>query len=84
MLLAQISEKIETIKSTSGSSVGTAERNFNLPILEIPTFNGNILKWQEFWDQFETSIHNNESISNIDRFSYLKRYLTDSTLSTIS
>ena len=27
------------------------------PQLEIAPFSGDILKWQEFWDAFEASVH---------------------------
>ena len=32
--------------------------------------------WQEFWSQYETAIHNNDSLCNKDKFTYLKTYLT--------
>ena len=37
-----------------------------LPILEIPSFSGDKLKWTEFWDTFEASVHKNTSISDIE------------------
>ena len=29
----------------------------NLPKLQLPTFDGNIQQWQEFWDVFRSAIH---------------------------
>ena len=55
-----------------------------LPKLELPKFCGDRLKWQEFWDQFKTTIGSNESTIEIVRFSYLKRNLHGSALSTVS
>ena len=52
--------------------------------LELPTFKGDALKWQGFWDQFEVTINNNETLNDIDRFSYLRRYLSGQALATIS
>ena len=49
-----------------------------LPKYELVKFDGDPLKWQEFWDQFKISIDSNESISEVERFSYLKRYLDGS------
>ena len=37
---------------------------------------GNPLDWQGFWDQYQVSILNNETLSDIDRFNYLKKYLS--------
>ena len=50
------------------------------PKLEISKFNGNILNWQSFWDQFNLAIHTKTNISDIDKFSYLKSFLCDSAL----
>ena len=48
----------------------------NLPKLEIPTFNGDKLKWSEFWDTFETTIDRNDSLSGIEKLKYLNSKLT--------
>ena len=37
-----------------------------LPKLELKQFDGDILKWQEFWDAIESTIHNNERLRNVD------------------
>ena len=41
-----------------------------LPKLEIHFFRGDRLKWVEFWQSFECSIHLNNTLSNIDKFNY--------------
>ena len=33
-----------------------------LPKLDVPTFNGDIIHWKQFWDQFSVSVHNAEKI----------------------
>ena len=38
------------------------------------TFDGSILCCQEFWDAFNSSVHEQE-IPNVTKFSYLKDYL---------
>lgn len=47
-----------------------------LPKLEISCFSGDKLRWLEFWQSFENSVHKNESLSNIDKFNYLRSKLT--------
>ncbi|XP_040078960.1 uncharacterized protein LOC120850512 [Ixodes scapularis] len=37
---------------------------------------GDIRAWQGFWSQFDCTIHQNETLSEIDKFKYLKSYLT--------
>lgn len=34
-----------------------------LPKLELTKFDGDIRKWQEFWDSFQSSVHENRSLS---------------------
>ena len=55
-----------------------------LPKLEISKFNGKILNWQDFWDQFNSAIHTMTNISDIDKFSCLKYFLRDSALCIVS
>ena len=55
-----------------------------LPKLEIPIFDGDIINCQGFWDHFSSAIDANDSISDIDKFCYLKYFLCDSAKSCIS
>lgn len=52
--------------------------------MKIAKFDGDLMKWQEFWDRFESSIHSRENISKIDKFNYLKSLLSDTAYDTIS
>ena len=54
------------------------EHNSNmikLPQLEMPIFNGDKMKWTEFWDTFETTIDKNESLSDVEKLKYLNSKL---------
>jgi hypothetical protein len=46
-----------------------------LPTLPLPTFNGDTLKWQTFWDTFKSAVHENVSLSAIQKFTHLKAQL---------
>jgi len=54
-----------------------------LPKLTLPTFDGNVLRWQEFWDVFNTAVHQQTAISDVTKFSYLKGSLKGSAASVI-
>ena len=56
----------------------------NLPKLELCFFNGDKLKWVEFWLSFETSVHKNDSLSNIEKFNYLRNKLSGDAKSAIT
>ena len=70
--------------SDSTTEPSASDIKVRLPKLEINKFNGNILEWPSFWDQFSSAIHKKENISNIDKFTYLKSFLCDSANHTIS
>lgn len=55
-----------------------------LPELELPKCKGNILKWQEFWDSIEASIHRNPNLQLVDKFNYLKAELEKDASAVIS
>ena len=46
-----------------------------LPKLYLPKFRGDVTKWNTFWDSFQSAVHRNEGISNIDKFNYLNSVL---------
>ena len=53
----------------------TKKLNVKLPKIELKRFNGDILKWTEFWDAFESTIHDNKSLHDVDKFNYLRSQL---------
>ena len=44
-----------------------------LPKLEVPTFNGEILKWCTFWDKFCVGVHKQEGMSSAEKLLYLRQ-----------
>jgi len=51
------------------------ERITRLPKLDLPQFAGNLLLWQSFWDCFEAAVHNNESLTGVQKLSHLRAQL---------
>ena len=47
--------------------------------LKAPTFDGDLLKWNSFWDQFHVSIHNCADLTNAEKMVYLQNALKDNT-----
>ena len=41
-----------------------------LPKLELPTFSGDPLSWQSFWDSFDAAVNTNPTLSPIHKFNY--------------
>ena len=55
-----------------------------LPKLDPKTFDGKAYEWQEFWDCFESSVHTNKQLSDVDKFAYLRSMVKGVAKSTIS
>ncbi|MCP3662415.1 MAG: DUF1759 domain-containing protein, partial [Gammaproteobacteria bacterium] len=55
-----------------------------LPKLNAPSFNGSPIKWDEFWDVFDSSVHSNPNLSDVQKFTYLKGMLTGSASAAIA
>ena len=55
-----------------------------LPKLVLKKFNGQPTAWQEFYDAFDSSIHKNSSLSDVDRFNYLRNLVEGPAYSTIA
>ena len=60
----------ETSRPTNGDSKGV-----RLPKLEVPTFNGDILSWRNFWEQFCISVHSQANLSSAEKLVYLQQAL---------
>lgn len=54
-----------------------------LPTIQLPKFDGNYACWLEFRDTYESLIHSNESISEIQKFHYLRAALEGSAIQAI-
>ena len=73
--------------SDNAQSFPSASRSseyHRLPKLSLPTFNGNILEWQTFWDSYESAVHLNPTLTDIQRFNYLKAQLEYEASQTIT
>ncbi|XP_055604359.1 uncharacterized protein LOC129752609 [Uranotaenia lowii] len=83
-LLALRPRKVE-----SSSASGSAERveaisRVKLPDIKLPVFNGKLRDWIPFRDMFDSLIHNNTQLSDIDKFTYLRSAISGEALQEIS
>ncbi|KHJ98741.1 hypothetical protein OESDEN_01269 [Oesophagostomum dentatum] len=59
-----------TITSRSESKI-----KIRKPVLEIPTFSGNFREFNIFWTVFDSLIHSDDELSDVDKFLFLKQAL---------
>ena len=68
---ADITPVTEHTAVVSSSSYTTSR----LPKLSIPTFTGDPLTWQSFWDCFDSAVNSNPVLSDVQKLSYLRAQL---------
>ena len=63
---------------------GTSHGIVKLPKLTIQPFKGDLTTWITFWDSYKAAIHENSSLSDIDKFNYLRSLLQGPALDAMS
>ncbi|XP_052087852.1 uncharacterized protein LOC127724889 [Mytilus californianus] len=82
------SENVFSVENNSvySNANPTTTTNFyhKLPKLDLQNCTGDILTWQTFWESFEITIHHNPSLTNVQKFSYLKSQIHSEAAQCIS
>ena len=55
-----------------------------LPKITLPHFKGNPIYWTAFWDSYESAVHLNSTLSDVDKFNYLRSLLEKSAYDAIA
>ena len=66
-----------SVASEPVTDMGVQPHGVKLPKLDVPTFNGDILKWITFWEQFTISVHDRPHLSKAEKLVYLRHSLKD-------
>ncbi|XP_074030835.1 uncharacterized protein [Leptinotarsa decemlineata] len=85
--IKECEEKIRnenTAASTSTNSTHSSQGSPRLPKIELPDFSGDIREWETFYSVFKNLIHDNSSLTDVDRMYYLVGRLKGSALRVCS
>ena len=74
LFLKKKSNDFDTSSTVTARSV--TQNTVKLPKLSIKKFSGDPIQWQQFYDTFDAVVNKNESISKVEKFTYLKGYLS--------
>lgn len=55
-----------------------------LPKISLPQFRGDPVKWTSFWDAYNSTIHSNAELSEVDKFNYLQSLLDHTALDAVA
>ena len=73
----KIKKLLQSQANLTTSSSASSGRGVRLPKLDVPTFDGNILNWRTFWDQFLVSVHDRTNLSESKKLVYLQQALKE-------
>ena len=66
----EIGRRLYLLEDTTRTS--HFEPTVKLPKISVPTFDGDVLNWAMFWEQFETTIHSNEKLHDAQKLACLR------------
>ena len=79
---AQPTASADTV-SIASITPSTQRRQVNLPKLQLPTFNGDCLKWTTFIDTFKAAVDDDPTLEDIQKFQYLSAQLVGEAARTV-
>lgn len=60
------------LEKTPIESEAHLEPTVELPKISVPTFDGDVLNWAVFWEQFDTAIHSSKKLHDAQKLAYLR------------
>ena len=82
--LHMVEEALRTRAAVPTASASRGGNTVRFPKLSIHPFSGDITQWTSFWDSFKSSVHSNSQLSPVDKFNYLRSFLTGPALEAIA
>ncbi|XP_071136486.1 uncharacterized protein [Mytilus edulis] len=71
IMQSQIKQQHEIFKKQLINENENSTCSIKLPKLDLSFLNGEKIKWMEFWDSFQSSVHSNTKLTDIEKFNYL-------------
>ena len=65
------------LEGSANLSTTSDGKGVKLPKIDVPTFNGNILFWKSFWEQFSVAVYNHTDLSDAEKLVYLHHAVKD-------
>ncbi|XP_046145702.1 uncharacterized protein LOC123989029 [Osmia bicornis bicornis] len=60
------------VSPAPSSVTDNAQGSIRLPVINLPTFDGKFSEWLEFRDTFDSLVHQNNALSDVQKYHYLK------------
>ncbi len=79
----KVKKLLHSPSSDSTEALTPEPRGVKLPKIDVPTFDGDMLHWTTFWEQFDIAIHGRSDISDTEKLVYLRHSLKDCTAKSV-
>lgn len=60
------------VSPAPSSMIDNAQVSIRLPVINLPNFDGKFSEWLEFRDTFDSLVHQNRALSDVQKYHYLK------------
>lgn len=70
-------KKLLHSQATAAALATERKGGVRLPKMDVPTFDGDILNWRSFWEQFVISVHNRTDLADAEKLVYLQQAIKD-------
>ena len=81
---SQVDNSHSSPKQVQPGSTTMKTSKMKLPKLTLKKFSGDPTAWTPFWDSYESAIHQNPDLSDIDKFNYLQSLVEHSAAEAIA
>ena len=71
------------MRSHTSTTSTTDSSGVKLPKLDVPTFDGSLLNWKTFWEQFAVSVHLRSNLTDAEKLVYLRHALKDGSAKSV-
>lgn len=83
MLLENLAELGKSEPKPSENLKSSNSNDIKLPRIQLPSFSGKYEEWQTFYDMFTSLIHNNNTVSSVQKLHYLKSNISGEALNLL-
>ena len=73
----------ELLRSDPATTPTATNKGVKLPKLNVPTFDGDVLHWKQFWEQFKVSVHDHSDLSEAEKLVYLQQAIKDGSANSV-
>jgi hypothetical protein len=79
----ECSHRVKRLSTNIKSAVAMEGTGVRLPKLDVPTFDGDVLHWSQFWEQFKISVHDRPHLSDAEKLVYLQQAIKEGSAESV-